>query len=414
MLTPAWTTLKPHVLQSRLWRTDKRFVAVAAGRGSGKTELARRRLVRFLPIKKPWSTPLYFYAGPTYGQAKRVAWRALKDLVPKNWVQSISESDMVIRTIFGSELHVVGMDKPQRIEGVQWDGGVIDECSDQKPKVFDLTVRPALSHREGWCWRIGVPKRHGVGALEFRSCFERDSGWDCYNWPSADILEPDEIEFARQMLDAKDFAEQYEASWVKSGGMAFHAFDPDKHIRPVAYDETKPIIVGSDFNVDPMAWVLCHQGEGNGLDIFDEIWLRDTNTRKTLDILYARYPEHQGGWHFLGDATGRARKTAATISDYVIIKQDERFQGNIRYPKANPMIKDRLASCNALMCHDRLHIDARCTNLILDLEFRSLDETGNPDDAGDQGHITDALGYVIHTMYPVLYVRSGDISLSLA
>lgn len=413
MLTPAWTALKPHKLQSRLWRSDHRFVAVAAGRGSGKTELARRRLVRFLAVKKAWQTPLYFYAGPTYGQARRVAWQTLKDLVPKEWLLAPpSESSMVIKTIFGSELHVVGMDKPQRIEGVQWDGGIIDECSDQKPKTFDLSVRPALSHREGWCWRIGVPKRHGVGALEFRSCFDKDSGWDTYQWPSRDILSKEEVAYAKQMMDAKDFAEQYEASWVKSGGAAFHAFDVYKHVRPVTYKDDKPIIVGSDFNVNPMAWALMHR-TSDGLEVFDEIWIRDTNTQRTLDTLHSRYPDHRGGWHFMGDATGRARKTAATRSDYIIIKQDERFSGNVRYPKANPSVKDRLASCNALLHHDRIHIDARCVNLILDLEFRGLDDTGHPEDIGDQGHITDALGYVIHGLFPVRYVTQGDISLSV-
>ena len=115
----------------------------------------------------------------------------------------------------------------------------------------------------------------------------------------------------------------------------------------------------------------------------------------------------------MGDATGRARKTSATKSDYILIKQDKRFSGNVRYPRANPSAKDRLASCNALFHHDHLHIDPRCTNLILDLEFRSLDDTGHPDNAGDQGHITDALGYVVHMLYPVRFTVQGDISLSL-
>jgi len=332
--------------------------------------------------------------------------------MPPEWVASISESEMVIKTIFGSELHVVGMDKPQRIEGVQWDGGVIDESSDVKPGAFDLSVRPALSHRNGWCWRIGVPKRHGVGALEFRGLFDQDTGWDNYQWPSRDILTSEEIEDAKKMMDAKDFAEQYEASWVRAGGAAFHAFDPVKHVRPCPYRDDKQIIVGSDFNVNPMAWVLMHPVSG-GLEVFDEIWTRDTNTASTLDTLYSRYPDHKSGWNFMGDATGRARKTAATRSDYIIIKQDERFSGNVHYPKANPSVKDRLASCNSLFHHDRVHIDSSCRNLIMDLEFRALDGTGHPDDSGDQGHITDAFGYVVHGLFPVRYVTQGDISLSL-
>jgi len=412
MITEAWTQLRPHVQQSRAWRTQERFVAIAAGRGSGKTELARRRLVRYLPIKKPWSNPMYFYAGPTYGQAKRVAWKAIKALIPKEWIESISETELAIKTVFGSELWVVGMDKPHRIEGNQWDGVVIDESSDIKPGTFALSVRPALSHREAWCWRIGVPKRNGVGALEFRECFDEASGWESYNWPSSDILPPGEIQDAKEMLDSKDFAEQYEASWVKSGGSAFHDFEPDKHIRPVGYDKTRQIIVGSDFNVNPMAWILAHK-TNDGLEIFDEIWLRDSHTRATLDILHSRYSDHESSWLFMGDASGQARKTSATKSDYIIIKSDSRFASDIFYPKANPAVKDRLASCNALLHHDKIHIDGSCSNLIRDLEFRGLDGTGNPDDSGDQGHISDAFGYVAHGLYPIRLTTQGNISLSV-
>jgi hypothetical protein len=158
----AWFQLRYHAQQAAMWRTKKRFVAAACGRGSGKTELARRRIVRFLPIKKPWADPMYFYALPTFAQARRVAWKKIKALIPREWCTKINESEMLIETVFGSSLYVVGMDKPQRIEGDQWDGGVVDESCDQKPKAFDLSIRPALTHRNGWCWRIGVPKRHGT------------------------------------------------------------------------------------------------------------------------------------------------------------------------------------------------------------------------------------------------------------
>src|SRR3990172_5005399 len=172
-LPKAWLQLRYHEKQSQLWRTSQRFIAVAAGRGSGKTELARRRIIRYLAVAKSWQRPLYFYALPTYKQAKRVAWRPLLDLIPKVWIKGQPhETDMRIETIFGSILYVVGLDKPQRIEGDQWDGGIVDESCDQKPGHFERSILPALSHRNGWCWRIGVPKRAGVGASNFKTFFQ--------------------------------------------------------------------------------------------------------------------------------------------------------------------------------------------------------------------------------------------------
>jgi hypothetical protein len=47
-------------------------------------------------------------------------------------------------------------------------------------------------------------------------------------------------------------------------------------------------------------------------------------------------------------------------------------------------------------------VHKRCKNLIRDLLLRAYKEgTTEPDDYGDVGHITDALGYVIYTIFPL-------------
>lgn len=415
MLTNAWTSLRHHALQSRMWRTKSRFVVAACGRGSGKTELARRRIVRFLPIKKAWSNPLYFYALPTYSQAKRVAWEPLLELIPKDWLAEVpNKSEMRIKTKFGSTLYVVGLDKPQRIEGVQWDGCVIDESSDQRPKVFDTSVLPALSHRQGWCWRIGVPKRYGNGAKEFKEAF-RNPGQDtsCFQWPSSDILSPEEILLAQSKLGEIDYREQYLATFEDISGLIFYAFDQDYNVSSeVEYDCNLPIVVGSDFNVDPMSWVIGHRG-ARDLSIFDEISLRNTNTPRTLDFLFKKYGAHEAGFEFYGDASGKARKTSADFTDYVHIKNDKRFHAaRVYYPKSNPRRSVRFAECNALFCtttgERRTYINPRCKKLLADLDTRVYKEgTSDPDDYGDVGHLTDALGYIIHKRFPIYFTQSG-------
>jgi hypothetical protein len=65
-LTPRWTQLRPHAVQAAAWTSPARFVGLPCGRRSGKTELAKRRLVRHLPIQKPWGDPRYFFGGPTW------------------------------------------------------------------------------------------------------------------------------------------------------------------------------------------------------------------------------------------------------------------------------------------------------------------------------------------------------------
>ena len=291
ILPKAWTKLNPHRTQYALWTCQKRFPVVAAGRGSGKTELALRKLALCSRV----NDSRYFYAGPTIQQAKSVAWDRLNELIPPQWVpkDGRNRSELTIKTHFGSEIRVVGMDKPQRIEGVQYNGGVVDEGADIKPGAFNKSILPALSHHRGWCWRIGVPKRTGVGVIEYKEAFDKGlAEGRSFTWPSEDILPADIIEEARNEVDEITFNEQFRATWETASGGIYHAFDEAFNIETCNYDPRKPIWVGSDFNVDPMSWCLSHDYRGT-LRVFDEIRLRDANTPSTLDHLYKRYGSHR-------------------------------------------------------------------------------------------------------------------------
>jgi len=421
MLTDAWFQLRYHAQQAEYWRSTARFKAVAAGRGSGKTLLARRKIVRWLPVKKPWNDPKYFYALPTLPQAKRVAWEQIRALIPSEWIAEENKTELRIKTIFGSTLFLYGMDRPHRAEGLQYDGGIVDEASDERPSVVPKTFLPALSERTGWLDLIGVPKRFGIGATYFKQfCDELCDEY--YHWPSSDIVGPAEIENAKRLLDARDFDEQYNASWLNATGQIFYAFNESWNVTNDAqYNENLPIIVGSDFNVNPMAWVLGHWIEVAGnicFLVFDNIFRRDTNTEKTLDYLYAKYGTHTAGWEFYGDATAAARKTSATISDYLQIKNDKRFSqhGNAKvfYSKSNPLFINRVAACNAMLRNARgevrVFIHPQCKPLINDLSARSWKENSRePDDFGDMGHISDAFGYPIYKRFPLRLEAGKEI-----
>ena len=433
LLTPRWTPIKYHPVQAAFWAAlhdpNLRQVVAAAGRGSGKTELAKRWLVSQLGnVPKPWARPRYFFAGPTLKQTKRIAWRDLLDLIPDEWIdggkygRDVSHTDMIVRTVFGSELHVVGLDKPHRIEGDQWDDGVIDESSDVRPKAHDVSILPALTWRGGKCARIGVPKRQGVGVREFKAVFRRGIGGHdpairSFTWPSRDIVPAAALEEARRTLDPKDFREQFEASWETAGGRAFHAFDRERNVRPCEYHADRPLIVGCDFNVNPMAWGIGHKYDDH-MEWIDEIWLRDTNTPEAAGVLADRYSTHRGGIIIYGDASGDSRKTSATSgSDYKLIADHpglKRLGIKFRVPRSNPGIKNRLAACNAMLCNAagerRMFMSPTCEHLIDDLEARAFKDGSNElDDSGDIGHISDAIGYTIVSAFPIRLKVPGNM-----
>ncbi|MBN2024944.1 MAG: hypothetical protein JW809_19360 [Pirellulales bacterium] len=430
-LTDRWTPFRPHPAQRALceclYTRAAGNVLIVAGRGSGKTEIVKRWLVSRLPEPKPWPDPRYFYGAPTLGQAKRIAWRDFLDLIPAWWIdggkhgRNVSTAELTIRTIFGSTLHVVGLQEAKRIEGVQWDAGAVDESSDVKPGTYDISIAPALTWRNGICVRFGVPKRHGVGAFEFRTAFERgrsgqDPDFRSFWWESEGVVPQAALERARRALDPKDYREQFKASWETAGGIVFHAFDRQRNVRPCAYHADRPLVVGCDFNVDPMAWVVGHRYD-NRMEWIDELWLRDTNTEEAAGVLADRYADHQGGLLFFGDASGAARKTSASKSDYAILAghpKIKRLRPRLCIPKINPIVADRLAACNA-MFHNaagetRMYVAPHCVQLIADLERRGFKQgTTELDDSGDIGHITDALGYAVHRLFPIRLALDGKV-----
>lgn len=426
-LTKRWTPLRSHRVQSQAFHSPTRFKTIHAGRRSGKTELAKRKLTGELiaaeHITKPWPHPRWFAAAPTRDQAKRVWWQDLKALTPSHIIDRVYESDLYIVTKSGAELWVVGLDKPQRIEGTPWDGGIVDECSDIRPSTFDLTIRPALADRAGWCWLIGVPKRVGVGALEYhRRCEYAASGedpdWQGFTWFSRDILPAAEVDAAKRTLSPADFREQFEASWESAGNLVYDCFEKEHNVRPCSYHDDKPIIVGSDFNVTPMAWVLCHQYTNpDRLEVFDEIWLSGSNTRRALDELHNRYASHKGGFKFYGDATGRNRHSSATSSDYDAIKSDPRYHAlgaTVHYKLSNPAMVDRYAAVNAMLLNAmgdrRLFIDPRCKHVIDNLQHGYYAQgTREEMQTEDLSHITAALGYVVHYLYPLRRIRDETV-----
>lgn len=416
-LPAGWYPLFYHAIQNEFWKSRARFIAVYGGRGSGKTEIARRKLALRLagPFPDGCVEPMFFYVAPTREQSKRIAWKKFLRLIPKGWISDINKSELIIETVFGSSLHICGMNKPERIEGDQWCGGIIDEACDHIAGAYTQSILPALSTYDGFVMRIGVPKMTGPSSDEFRRfCLECQSSGSldrvCFNWPSTGIVKDDVLAAAKAQMDPRNFRAQMMAEWQSMGGGVYYCFSEEANVRPCRYDKKKTVIVGSDFNVSPLAWTFMHRRGDSVLECFDEIHLDDSNTRAGLARAKAMFSNHEGGFEFYGDATSRQRKTSAVNTDYDQILEDPFFLDKgrtVHYPESNPSIEDRWATVNARLESaggDRhLFVDPRCEALIRDLNQNSFKpNTRKFDDSNKTlGHAGDSLGYVVNQLFPI-------------
>lgn len=441
-LSARWSPLRPHAQQQAYYREAARFVVVPAGRRSGKTENAKRRLVRRAVRGSAFDAPRYFAAAPTREQAKRIFWHDLKRMVPPAALRGVpSESELSIPLWHGGEIVVVGLDKPERMEGAPWDGGVIDEIANVKPGAWGENIRPALSDRRAWCDLIGVPegRNHYYDLYEQARTRQGDGVWATYTWTSDTVLPEEEIAEAQRTLDPLTFEQEYRASFVSFMGRAYYAFE-DGNKRPVRhlYDPARPLILTLDFNVSPGTAAVAQELEIEGrwcTCILGEVWIPDnSNTPAVVRRLLVDWGAHPGPVHVYGDAAGGARGTAQVAgSDWDLVKAMLRqgdpqasirgFGARVQFSvkPANPAERARVNAVNSRCCTAAgvrwLFVDpVHAPHVVRDFEGVRLLQGGSGEIDKKATpmltHLTDGIGYYLDYRFPI--ARTGATMSALA
>ena len=188
-------------------------------------------------------------------------------------------------------------------------------------------------------------------------------------------------------------------------GQVYDRFDRTKHVTtdiPDVSDE--PLRIGVDFNIGNMSAVIGVR-LGNKLLLIDEIsGAHDTDAM--AQEIRRRFPDQRV--YMYPDASGGNRSTNASRTDIQIL---ETYGFSNQSPKANPPVRDRVASVQALLENGkgevRLQVSANCKRTIECLELQSYTESGDPDKDAGYDHMNDALGYLIYRDFSMLNARAG-------
>jgi hypothetical protein len=438
MLPLRVTPLRPHPVQRAWMEHGRRFNVIPAGRRSGKTELAKRKVIwRALSVKSVYNDPRFFMAAPTRDQAKAIFWSDLKAMVPPVlMLDRPQESDLCIKLINGAEIYVIGMDRPERIEGRPWDGGALDEFANMKPGAWAENVRPALADRRGWCDLIGVPEgRNHYYDLWKYAISSNDPDWAGFTWPSADILPAEEVEAAKRQMDDLTFQQEFYGSFISFEGRAYYPFQEATHTSAsLAYKPASPLILCFDFNVEPGVAAIIQElrlpgmaENETGTAIIDEVHIpRNSNTPAVCRKILQGYSGHKGIVRCYGDATGGARGSAKVQgSDWDLIKDE--FRGvwgdrlHYKVDQSNPTERARINAVNSRLKAKsgqiRLLVDgAKAPNVVRDFEGVRLlaGGSGEIDKKADAKltHVSDAIGYYIAKEFPVAFTGAIQVNMN--
>lgn len=284
-------------------------------------------------------------------------------MIHRDYVANISETELRITTKWKADLTVVGLDKPERIEGTPWDGGVIDELANVKPGAWEAHIRPALSDRNAWCWLIGVPDMDSPGQVAYKRMVDyarsdADPDWDCFSWPSSDIVDPKEIESARRTMDEQMFAQEFGGQFVLASGLAFPTFDLKTHVTDVqseaVYDHLLPICLSFDFNVNPFCFGVVQHRRGDRPirpRVIKEFRLSDSDTNVACNAFLEWYDSLQykpPSVSCYGDASGGSRDSTSGTTDWLIIQKAlKNLQPRFVVPSSNGPVKDNVNAVRA-------------------------------------------------------------------
>lgn len=413
-----WYPLIPHPVQLELMGAidnGVRFPVVPAGRRSGKTE----RLKRFI-AKRAMRGPgdeLLFLAAPTFAQVKKIFWADMKKLTfSVMHEKQPSETELILRLPRNVEVHLIGLDKPERFEGIPWDGGGIDEIADIPASAWEENIYPALNTynptKPGyrpWSWLTGVPEglNHFYDMAEYARTGS-DPSFKLYHWKSSEILPAEVIADAKRHMSARQYRQEFEASFETATGRIYEDYGPKNYTaQKIAAHE--PLYWFHDFNYTPLSSGIGVQ-RGDKFLCLDEIILTSAVARQSALEFVDKYKNHLNKTVYIyGDPSGRAGEKHAQASNYTDIEavlRDYGWRFERRVKPAAPAIRDRQNAVRAQIMNAAGEVSLFVNPTAAPYTHKGLAtvqlKKGSSfiEEETDYQHITTAVGYMIEYEKP--------------
>jgi hypothetical protein len=376
-----------------------------AGRRSGKSYEAVTECIAAAAEKqraKVW------YLGPTRDQVRELAWEPLKSLLPPRYVKTKNETRLSVTLHNGSEISLHSAEEPDRLRGPGLDFLVLDEYAYIDKEAWDA-VEPATADKPGRVLFISTPCGHNWAYDIYLKGLHKEPGWAAFMTTTAESgrLTPERLEQARSQLDPRIFRQEYEATFETLQGRVYSNFDRKLNVADVQ-DTGGELLVGMDFNVNPMSYVVAVK-VGDECHVLDSMELPVSNTDEVSEHLKRTYPNRR--IVVCPDPSGNQRRSSAPVgqTDLTILKRHG-FVVDVS-PFAIPVV-DKINNVQAGLLaaggqrRVLIHPRAKALTKALDgLTYR--DGTNLPDKDSKLDHITDALGYLLWQRFNLLQNRKG-------
>ncbi len=240
-----------------------RFTAFVGGVRSGKTFAGTVKAIRMALRRKRTGAVV----APTYTMIRDVILPLWRKILPAGSVTRFSRTQNKLWLKNGSVVLFRSAEIPERLYGLTLDWFHIDEAAIVSRKVWDTLYSRVIS-RKGYGFITTTPNGHNwVWELYSNSCISTTFAKTIDN----PLIDPEEVERAKKLLDPKFFRQQYEASFEAYLGQVYDDFG-EQNISHLALRPDLPVYLACDFGWrNPTAILWAQILENGDIYIFDEV-----------------------------------------------------------------------------------------------------------------------------------------------
>lgn len=412
--------------QAQFLALPHKFRAYVAGFGSGKTWA-----ICAGACKHYWEHPgaNRGYFAPTYPQIRDIYYPTIEE-VAHDWGLRVKVAEANKEIAFYSGRQYRGtticrsMEKPESIVGFKIARADIDELDTLQVRKAEHAFRKIIARL-----RLNYAGLNGVDVATTPEGFR----FTHQQWVKA-VRDKPELGEMYGMVQASTYDNELNlpADYIPSllasyppqlieaylngqfvnllSGTVYHQFSRRDNGTAERLLDTEALHVGMDFNVGKMAGITHAIRDGLPLALDEIVGAYDTPDM--IRQIKERYWRHDGNTYqktreitVYPDASGGSRKSVNASETDIALLKSAGFR--VSAPEANPPVKDRINSMNAMFCNAlgqrRYRVNAQtCPNYADHLEQQVWAENGEPDKKAGNDHTNDAAGYFIHRMFPLI------------
>ena len=222
----------------------------------------------------------YYYCLPEFAHARRVIWEGMLndgkrfiDLVPRNLIKNLNESQMKMDLVNGSIIQLVGSDQYDRLVGTNPKGIVFSEYSLTHPMAWQI-LRAILAANNGFAMFNGTPR----GKNHFHDMLTQAKSDNSWFWSvdtvtSTGVLSQETLDKEKKEMDKDVFLQEYYCSFDAAIKGAYYSeqiaiLRQQKRICKVPYEPALPVYTASDPG-DVVYSILYFQVHGKEVRIID-------------------------------------------------------------------------------------------------------------------------------------------------